>query len=118
MTREEHTLAQVVLIKLPQLAHLRRLPRHRALNNLRPTTQDRPNGNGICYRHRLDTDDPNAWIIRAAVVNPIAEVTEPGLERRRIVRPHLFTVRDYGRFAADGGPLARAVEESNVDVRV
>lgn len=48
----------------------------------------------------------------------IAQVAQPGFERWRIVCPHDFTVRYHGRLAAHRGPLARAIEEGDVDVWV
>ena len=49
---------------------------------------------------------------------PIAKITEPGFKCWRIVSPHVFTVRDHGRLAANRGPFARAVEEGDIDVGI
>lgn len=48
----------------------------------------------------------------------IAEVAQPRFERWRIICPHGFTVRYHGRLAAHRCPLARAIEEGDVDVWV
>lgn len=48
----------------------------------------------------------------------IAEVTQPGFERWRVVGSHDVTVRYHGSLAANRGPLACAVEEGDVDIRI
>ena len=45
----------------------------------------------------------------------VAKITNPGLELRGVILLDDVTVADDRGFAADGGPLACAVEESDVD---
>ena len=46
---------------------------------------------------------------------PIAQVSNPSLQRRRVVLAHLLAVDDDARGARDGGPLPAAVDEGDVD---
>lgn len=69
--------------------------------------------------HHLDADDSHARVLRAAVVNTVAQVAEPGLEMGVVVLADQVAVRDDAGGAADRGPVARgAVEERDVDVLV
>jgi hypothetical protein len=52
------------------------------------------------------------------IVLPIAEITQPRLQRRRVVRPNLFTVGLNSRFPGNRRPLAAAIEEAEVDLRI
>lgn len=48
----------------------------------------------------------------------VAEVTEPGLQARRVVLANLLAVGLERCSAGDGGPLPRGLEEGEVDVGV
>lgn len=108
----------LLLRDLTQLIHMCRLARDRALRNLGGATKDVLVGDGIRGRNHPDADDADARVLRAAVVLTVTEVADPGLERRRIVLLDQLAVRDDLGRAADGGPLAKRVQESDVDVRV
>lgn len=116
--RRRLTFVQFLLSKFSQLIHLRRLPRHRPFNDFDSPSQRSPNRNriGCCSRHHAN--DPNAWVLRAAIMHPVPEIAYPGLESRRVVFPHNVTVSDNRRLAGHGGPFSRRVQEGDVDLRV
>ena len=69
-------------------------------------------------RDHLDADDANPGVVLASVVDPVLQVAEPRLELRAVVLLDQLAVRDDAGDAADRGPLARGVDERDVDVRV
>jgi len=69
-------------------------------------------------RDGIDLDDAHSWVVWATVVLSVAEVTDPCLERGRIVLVDEATVCHNLGLARDGGPFAGVVEEAEVDVGV
>ena len=63
----------------------------------------------------FNLDHADSWIVWAAIVSPVAEITEPGFESWRIVLVDEGAVGADGSVAGDARPLAGGVEESNVD---
>jgi hypothetical protein len=45
----------------------------------------------------------------------VTEIADPGLERGRVVLPHNLAICLDGSVAGDGSPLARVVDEAEVD---
>ena len=73
---------------------------------------------GVVSRDHLDADDANAGVVLGAVVDTVTKVAQPGLKLGAVVLLDEVAVRDDVGDAADGGPLARHVEEGHVDVGV
>lgn len=66
-------------------------------------------------RLRLQPNDSDAWVLRAAVVHAVAQVPEPGGQGRRVVLLDDGRVGDDGGGAGDRGPgAADGVEEGHV----
>lgn len=112
------TLLQLLLGDLPQLIHIRRLARDRALGNLVSARDKAALGNRVCRRLRGDLDDADTRILWPAVMLAVPQITQPRLERRRVVLADHLPVGDDIGCAADGGPLSLAVEEGHVDLGV
>lgn len=112
------TLLDLIRIQLPQLMYVRRIARHDALCDLNAARHGGAVGHGVRRGLGVDLDDADAWVVRAGVVLAVAEVADPGLQLARVVFADGVAVRDDGGFAGDGGPLARRVEEGDVDARV
>jgi len=103
---------------MPHLVDRRRLARHGALCDLVRAGQQVLAADGVLRRLARDLDDADTRVVGAAVVLAVAEVTEPRLQRGRVVGLHLLAVGDDGGFAGDAGPFARGVEEAEVDLGV
>src|ERR1700759_3262107 len=84
---------------------------NRTANNTLPS-------NSILRRLSLDLDQADARILRPPIMLPIAQIANPRLQRRRVVLAHLLPIQHNLRLARDARPLAHAVEEAEVDVRV
>lgn len=48
----------------------------------------------------------------------VAQVAQPSFERWRVGGLHYLTVRYHGSLAANRGPLARTIEEGDIDIGV
>ena len=107
-------LAELTLIQMPQLIHLRRLAGHNTLRHLNRPTDRSLAANSILRRLARDLDNADARVLGSTIVLAVAEVTQPRFEGRRVVLAHLFAVGfDFGA-AGDRGPLAGAVDEADV----
>jgi hypothetical protein len=111
-------LLDLGLVDLTELVDSRHVAGKRALGNIGHPAKEVLGGDAVRDRHRLDPDDADPGVVGAAVVLSVAEVTQPGLERRAVVLLDQATICDNLSDAADRRPLARAVEERDVDVRV
>lgn len=69
-------------------------------------------------RGHLDADDRKARVILAAVMDSVSQIPQPGLQVGVVMLLDEGPVPDDAGHAADGRPLARAVEEADVDVRI
>lgn len=98
--------------------HARTVAGNDALGNLDAAADDGLVADGVRDRLGVDADDADAGILGPGVVHAVAQVADPGLEAARVVLAHDLAVRDDGGLARDGGPLARRVEEGDVDARV
>lgn len=109
------TLRQFLHTQLPDLIYRRRLTLDGALRRLHGPTNGTPGRKDIRRQLRLDSDDPDAWIVGPAVVHAIPQVTQPGLQRWRVVLVHDLGLREDGGGAGYGGPGAGdGVEEGHV----
>lgn len=116
--RETLTLLQLRLLQVPQLVHLRGVTSHDTLGKLERTTNSRTPGDRILRGLGANLDDTDARVFGSTIMLAVAEVAEPGLEGRRIEGADLFAVGLNAGFTANRCPLARGVEETNVDFRV
>jgi hypothetical protein len=106
------------LTQLPQLVHLRRIPRDNPLRHIhRPTSNILPH-NRINRRLRLHPNHANPRILRPTVMFPVSQIPQPRFETRRVVFLDGLAIRYYARDSRHGGPFAAAVEEGDVDVWV
>jgi hypothetical protein len=112
------TLLNLLCLDVPKLVHLSSLAGDNALGELNCTTNGRAPGNSVLCGLAGDLDEADARVLRATVVLAVAEVTEPGLERGRVVLLDARAVGLDGSGAGDAGPLAGVVEESKVDLGV
>lgn len=88
------------------------------LDHFDATADESAFADGIGGGDGLDLDDADAGIVLAAVVHAVAQVAQPGLERRAVVFLHHAAVRDDACCAGNRCPAAVSGQESNVDVRV
>jgi hypothetical protein len=66
----------------------------------------------------LNANDADARVLWATVVLAITEISNPRLQRWRVVLLDNSAVGLNGSLSGDGRPLAGAVDEANVDRRV
>ena len=118
LRRARARLVALILAQMPQLVHSRRLTGYCALDDLERTGDLIHVADSILRRLCLDPDQCDSRIIGLAVVDAIAEVTEPRLERWGVVLLDCVAVGLDDGFAGDGGPFTGVVEEAEVDVRV
>ena len=91
----------LLLANLAQLVHRRRLPRDGALRHIGNLANNVLGRNGIVSGRHLDADDTDAGVLRAAVMDAVAQITEPGLELGAVVLLDQVAVRDDAGGAAD-----------------
>lgn len=103
---------------LPQLVDRRHLARQRTLSDVGHPADKVLGCHAVGDRGGLDADDADSGVVGGAVVDSVAEVANPGLEGWAVVLLDEASVGDDLGHAADGGPLARAVDEGDVDVGV
>ena len=103
---------------LPQLVDLGGFSREDALDHLDSSADHVLPADGVRDGRGLDLDDADPRVLVAAVVLPVAQVAEPGLEGGAVVFLDHAAIGDDLRRAGDRGPLARAVEEGDVGARV
>lgn len=112
-------LIDLGLFNLSQIVDICDLTSHGALDDLDTSAQHRAFTDSIGDGDGLDLDDADSRIVLAAVVHPVAEIAQPGLQRRRVVFRDGGAVGDDAGGAGDGGPAAvRGRDEGHVDVRV
>lgn len=112
-------LLDLGLINLSQIVDVGDLTGHGALDDLNTSAQHGALADGIGGRDGLDLDDADSGVVLAAVVHPIAEIAQPGLQGWRVVFRNGGAVGDDAGGAGDGGPAAvRGRDEGHVDVRV
>ncbi|KAI6759749.1 hypothetical protein HG530_010429 [Fusarium avenaceum] len=66
----------------------------------------------------LDADDANARVLLGAIVDTVAEVTEPSLEGWGVVLSNKAAICANAGIASNRSPLSRGIDEGNVDMRV
>jgi hypothetical protein len=108
-------LLDLLLAQIPQLVHIRRLSSRNTLCQLDEATNLRLLRHSVLRGASLDADDANARVLGTTVVLAVTEVADPGLERGGVVLADDFAVGLDGGVAGDGGPLARVVDEADVD---
>lgn len=94
-------LLHLLLAELPQLVHRRRFPRDDALRDLGELPDNRPVRDGIVCRGHLDPDDANPGVILSAVMDPVAQITQPRLQVLTVVLLDQRPVRDDAGLPAD-----------------
>jgi len=101
-----------------QLVNLWCLTSDDTLGELGESTNRCPVADGVLRSGSGNLDDNDSWVVWTTVVLAVAEVTDPCLERWRVVLVHLLAVGlDLG-VAGDRGPFAGWGEEADVDVWV
>ena len=119
LVRRRPPRLDLLLANLPQLVHRRGLACDGALCHIGNLANHVLGRDGIVSCNHIDADDTNAGVLRAAVVDAVAQVAEPGLELGAVVLLDQVAIGYDGGSAADRGPVARgAVEERDVDVLV
>lgn len=103
---------------MPQLVDTRRLAGRDTLGQLNEATNSGSPRDSILCSLGLDPDDTNPRILWAAIVLAVTKITNPSLQSWGVVLPNNITVGLDRGMARDGGPLARGVDEPNVDRRV
>lgn len=103
---------------MPQLINIGRLPRNSTLDNLHCTRHEILLTSRISHRTRLNLNQPDSRIFRSTIMFSITEVSEPSLESWGVVLSDFGAVGFDGCGAGEGGPFARVVEESDVDLGV
>merc|ERR1711963_199154 len=111
-------LLDLVLRDLSQAIHMRGLARHGSLHYFNCPADDVLGHKRIRRREHLDADNANARIVLRTIMLSVAKVPEPRLERRVVMLLDEISVRHDRGLARDRRPLARHVEEGDVDVRV
>jgi hypothetical protein len=104
--------------KLPQLVDLRWLARGYALRQFHKASKRGAVGNGVRSGAGLHANDTDARVLWTSIMLAVAEVTDPCLERRRVVFLDNATVCLDGSMARYGSPFSRVVDETDVDRRV
>lgn len=108
----------LLLVDLTEGVDLGGLTRDGALDHLDPPADEGALGHGVGGGDGLHLDDADAWVVLAAVVGAVPQVTHPGLEGRGVVLPDHVPVGDDGGGAGDAGPAAVGRTEGDVDVGV
>jgi len=103
---------------LAQLVHLSGSTGDNAFSNLDDATDGGAVADGIGDGLGLDTNNANAGVVLGAVVLAVAEVTKPGLQRWTVGLLDEVPVGNYAGLAGYGGPVAGAIDEGDVDMRV
>lgn len=111
-------LYQLLIRNLPQLIHLRRTPCRRSLRHLVNLPQDPGRINRIRRSLRIDLDNANTRVLWPTVVCAIFQIPEPCFQRWGVVFANGLAVGYDLGYAADGRPLASALEEGDVDIGV
>ena len=112
------TLLQLLLTQIPQLVHLWAAPRRHALCKLHKSSHGRAAADSVLRGLGSDLDDTDSWVLWATIVLSITEVTNPCLERWRVVLSDLLTVGLNAGLAGDGSPFAGGCEECQADLWV
>ena len=103
---------------LTQLVHRRWLPRHYPLGNLGHLPDYTLGRDGVVRRSHLDPDDADARVVHPAVMDAVAQVSQPSLEVLAVMLLDERPVGDHIGCAAHRCPVTRVVEEADVDVRI
>ena len=103
---------------MPQLIHAGRLSRCHALRKLHEPADSAFTTDRVLRGNSLDLDHADPRVVGPAVMLPVAEIPDPCLKRGRVVLVDLLAVGLDGRLTRDGGPLARGLEEGEVDFGV
>lgn len=111
-------LRNLRLVEVPQLVDAGRLASRDAFGQLNETTNSCSARDRVLCSLGLDPDDANAGILWATVVLAVTKIADPSLQRWRVVLPDNVAAGLDRGMAGDGGPLARVVDEANVDRRV
>jgi hypothetical protein len=111
-------LLNLRLVDVPQLVHAGRLACGNALRQLHEAANRGPLRDGVLNSLGLDPDDANAGVLGATIVLAVTEVANPCLQSGRVVLADNLTVCLDACVARDGCPLARGVDEANVDGRL
>jgi len=111
-------LLQLALLEVAELVHLWRLASHCTLHHIDGAADLSLARNSVLDGLGVDLDQDDSWVLWATVVLSVTKVAQPGLEGLRVVLAHLLAVGLDRGLAGDGRPLARVVEEAQVDFRV
>ena len=111
-------LLQLLLTQIPQLIRRGRLARHDPLGDLDGAAHHILPADRVLRRLARDLDDADARVLGPAVVRAVAQVAEPGFQRRGVVLADFGAVGEDAGAARDGGPFAGCGEEAQVDFGV
>lgn len=100
---------------MPQLVNTGRLAGRDALGQLDEATHGGPPRNSVLRCLSFDPDDANAGVLWATVVLAITKITNPGLQSWGVVLLDNLAVGLDRSVTGDRGPLARGVDEADVD---
>lgn len=105
-------------IDLAQLVDRSCVASHSTLGNLERVSKECLVCDGVCGSIDLDADDANPGVVLGTIMLTIAEVTHPSLQAWAVVLLDSATVGIDGGRARDGRPLAGAIQEADVDLRI
>ena len=111
-------MLNLVRLNVPKLVDLGSLASDNALGELHGATNGSAPAGGVLRSLASDLDEADTRILGTAVVLAVTKVAEPCLERRRVVLLNAGAVGLDGSGAGNAGPLARGVQESEVDLGV
>lgn len=106
------------LCDFPQFVDLGRFACNRTRGHLSRSAEDVLGHERVSSRGSLDSDDTNSRIILRAIMCAVAQVSKPSLQSRVVVFLDERPIGDDVRLSGDGSPLARRIDEGDVDVRV
>lgn len=111
-------LRELLLVQVSELVDLRSVASGNALCKFNESTDCSSARQGVLGSLCGDLDEDDTGVLWATIVLAITEITEPCLERGRVVLSDPLSVGLKCGLAGDGCPFARGIEESEVDVRV
>lgn len=115
---EKLTLLNLTRLNVPELVDLSSLASDNTLGELHSAANSSTPAGGVLRSLAGDLDEADTGILGTAIVLAVTKVAEPSLERRRVVLLDAGAVGLDGRGAGNAGPLAGAIEEGEVDLRV
>lgn len=118
--RNQLTLLELRLVQVSELVDLSGLASDNTLGELNRVAESTGSrsGDGVLSSLGLDLDEDDSGVFGTTVVLAVTEVTQPCLEAGGVVLADLLAIGLDGGDTGDGSPLARGLEEGEVDVVV